>query len=80
MEAFFVGLLLSVIQSILVVAWLLSDQANETDYEIDRLATPKPGTEADTQIRPEIPQLAYSSTADAKRAIGRFDLIRSPAL
>ena len=77
MEAFFVGLLLSVIQSILVVAWLLSNQANETDYEIDRLAT---GTEADTQIRPEIPQLAYSSPADAKRAIGRFDLIRSPAL
>ena len=80
MEALFVGLLLSVIQSMLVVAWLVSDQANETDNDIDQLATPKSHTEANTQIRPETPQLAYSSTADAERAIGRFDLIRSPAL
>lgn len=80
MEALFVGLLLSVIQSMLVVAWLVSDQANETDNDMDRLATPKSHAEADPQIRPETPQLAYSSTADAERAIGRFDLIRSPAL
>ena len=80
MEAFFVGLLLSVIQSMLVVAWLLSGQANETDDDIDRLAIPKSHTEADTQIRLETPQFDYPSTADAKRAIGRFDLIRSPAL
>ena len=79
MEAFFVGLLLSVIQSMLVVAWLVSDH-NEIDYDIDPLATPKSHTEVNTQIRPETPQLAYSSTADAERAIGRFDLIRSPAL
>jgi hypothetical protein len=32
-EAFFVGLLLSVIQSMLVVAWLVSDH-NEIDYDI----------------------------------------------
>ena len=80
MEAFFVGLLLSVIQSMLVVAWLVSDQANETDNDMDWLATPKSHTEVDTQIRPERPQLAFSSTADAKGAIGRFDLIRSSVL
>jgi hypothetical protein len=80
MDAFFVGLLLSMIQSMLVVAWLVGDQASERDYDIDGLATPKSHPEVNTQIRPETPQLAYSSTADAERAIGRFDLIRSPAL
>ncbi|MGC1827831.1 MAG: hypothetical protein WA723_19530 [Pseudolabrys sp.] len=79
MEALFVGLLLSVIQSMLVVAWLVSDH-NEIDYDIDPLATPKSHTEVNTQIRLETPQLAYSSTADAKGAIWGFDLIRSPAL
>ena len=69
-----------VIQSVLMIAWLVGDQAGETDNDIERLATPQSHIEADTQIRPETPQLAYSSTADAKRAIGRFDLIRSPAL
>ena len=64
----------------LVVAWLVSDQASEIDYDIDRLATPKSHSEADTQIRPETPQLAYSSTAHAKGAIGSFDLIRPTAL
>ena len=80
MEALFVGLLLSMIPSMLVVAWLVGDQVSKIDFDIDRLAIPKSHTEADTQIRLETPQLAYSSTADAKRAIGRFDLIRSPAL
>ena len=76
----FVRLLLPMIQSMLVVAWLTGDQADEIDYNIDRLAIPISRTEVDTQTRPETPQLAYSSTADAKGAIGSFDLIRSPAL
>ncbi|MFZ0094278.1 MAG: hypothetical protein WAK97_10185 [Pseudolabrys sp.] len=80
MDAFFVGLLLSIVQSMLVVAWLVGDQASKIDFDIDPLATLKSQTEVTTQIRPETPQLAYSSTADAERAIGRFDLIRSPAL
>lgn len=80
MEVIFVGLLLSLIQSMLAVAWLVGDQVSEIDYDIDRLTTAKSHTEVDTQIRPERPQLAFSSTADAKGAIGRFDLIRSPAL
>lgn len=80
MEALFVGLLLSMIPSMLVVAWLVGDQASKIDFDIDPLATPQSHTEVNTQIRPETPQLAYSSTADAERAIGRFDLIRSPAL
>jgi hypothetical protein len=68
------------IPSMLVVAWLVGDQVSKIDLDIDPLATPKSHTEVNTQIRPETPQLAYSSTADAERAIGRFDLIRSPAL
>ena len=80
MEAFFVGLLLSMIPSMLVIAWLVGDQAGEIDYDIERLATPKSHAEVDAQIRPETPQPAYPSTADAKRAIRGFDLIRSPAL
>ena len=80
MEALLVGLLLSIMPSMLVVAWLVSDQASEIDFDSEPLATPKSHAEVDTQIRPKTPQLAYSSTADAERAIGRFDLIRSPAL
>ena len=34
MEALFVGLLLSMIQSMLVVAWLVSDQASEIDNDM----------------------------------------------
>ena len=80
MEALLVGLLLSMIPSMLVVAWLVSDQASEIDFDSDPLATPKSHAEVDPQIRPETPQLVYSSTADAKGAIRGFDLIRSPAL
>ena len=80
MEALFVGLLLSMIPSMLVVAWLVGDQASKIDFNVDPLATPQSHTEVNTQFRQETPELAYSSTADAERAIGRFDLIRSPAL